>query len=106
MGVQLANIQKTRPVKPAALIAETGGLLSGPSHSMGGIDVNAEGGELIVNRALTAKLFDAIESDSLGGGVTVNFYEGSISTNDDRDLGEKIADAIGVAIRREGLVGA
>jgi len=42
------------PMPPPALTAETGGLLVGPSHAQGGIDVNAQGGEFIMNAAATA----------------------------------------------------
>jgi hypothetical protein len=52
-----------------SLFAEEGGLLQGPSHSSGGIPVEAEGGEYIVNKRSTAKwlpILHAINEESTG----------------------------------------
>lgn len=50
---------------------EKGGMLFGPSHSMGGIPLIAEGGEYIINKNATKKhfgLLTAINADKYGGG--------------------------------------
>lgn len=44
----LKNVQKIQSTKPQAA---TGGLIVGPSHSRGGVPIEAEGGEFIINRA-------------------------------------------------------
>jgi hypothetical protein len=108
----IAQINSQRPVKPAGLIAETGGLVDGPRHSQGGVDLNAEGGELILSRGRTRALFDAMDSGALGGGITVNIEAGAIQAMgfDDRNLAEKIGDMVaqkvGLEVRRLGIVGA
>jgi len=44
----LKNVQKIQSTKPKAA---TGGLIVGPSHSRGGVPIEAEGGEFVINRA-------------------------------------------------------
>lgn len=107
-AMSVSQINSQRPVKPAALIAEDGGLVSGARHSGGGVDINAEDGELILSRGRTAALFDAMDSGNMGGhNITINFNDGAIRSNGDgRDIADMIAEAIGVEIRRLGIVGA
>jgi len=44
----LKNVQKIQTTKPKAA---TGGMIYGPSHRNGGVPIEAEGGEYIINRA-------------------------------------------------------
>ena len=44
----LKNVQKIQSTKPKAA---TGGLIVGPSHRNGGVPIEAEGGEYVINRA-------------------------------------------------------
>ena len=44
----LKNVQKIQTTKPKAA---TGGLIVGPSHRNGGVPIEAEGGEYVINRA-------------------------------------------------------
>ena len=48
LGVtQLATIQANKPTPPEF---GQGGMITGPSHNGGGVDINAEGGEVIINK--------------------------------------------------------
>lgn len=104
-AMRVGQINSQRPVKPAGLIAETGGLISGPRHSGGGVDVNAEGGELIFDRGRTAKLFDAVDSGSMGG-IHITIAEGAFQGVSEEDLPEKVSQWIGVELRRQGIAAA
>lgn len=69
-AVQMATIAATPLPKAAKGGVAGGGLLVGPSHADGGIPLEAEGGEAIINKRSTAKyrgLLSAINAD--GGGV-------------------------------------
>lgn len=50
----------------------TGGLISGPSHSQGGVDVNLEGGEYVIPKAVVSDLgvpfFDALRDGNAPSG--------------------------------------
>lgn len=108
----VAQINSQRPVKPAALIAEDGGLARGQRHSGGGILTEVEDGELITSRGRTRALFDAIDSGTIGGGggVVVNIGEINAVASDSQGLADLISDMItekvGTEIRRLGFMGA
>lgn len=51
---------------PPPPIFESGGMISGASHSMGGEMINAEGGEFIVNKKSTAQNLDLLQSINNG----------------------------------------
>ena len=61
------QIPKWEP--PAEARMEGGGKLDGPSHSQGGIPIEAEGGEFIVNKTQTAKFLPLLETINDGGGT-------------------------------------
>lgn len=112
-AASVSQISSQNPVKPAALLAEDGGLLSGPRHAQGGIPVNAEGGELITSRGRTKALFDAMDSGGMGGvNINVNIGDGAIQAVglDGSALAEMIGDMVsekvGNEVRRLGIVGA
>lgn len=71
-GLIAAQIAKVKPIKYA-----DGGLLSGPSHSQGGIrlgNVEVEGGEAVINKHSTKRflpLLDAINAAGNGGKHTL-----------------------------------
>ena len=44
-----------------ALKYEKGGLIEGPRHSNGGVNINAEGGEFVMNRAATQAFLPVLE---------------------------------------------
>lgn len=55
-----------------AIAVADGGMLDGPSHAEGGVPIEAEGGEFVVNKRSSTKyrrLLDSINSDKLGGVV-------------------------------------
>jgi len=110
-AASVSQINSQRPVKPAALIAETGGLIDGPRHSQGGVNLNAEGGELILSRGRTAALFDAMDSGSMGPTINVVIESGAINAvGSDGNLasmiGDMVAEKVGTEIRRLGIMGA
>jgi len=110
-AASVSEINSQRPVKPAALIAETGGLIDGPRHSQGGVDLNAEGGELILSRGRTAALFDAMDSGGMGPTINVVIESGAINAvGSDGNLasmiGDMVAEKVGTEIRRLGIMGA
>ena len=48
----------------------SGGIINGASHSRGGVNVNAEGGEVIINKRSSAMFLPALSAiNQLGGGV-------------------------------------
>lgn len=85
---------------PAALFAEEGGTIVGPRHSMGGVMVNAEGGETFLSRRLTADLEDYISDDRQF--VPVTFAPGSIVVqgNMDASMVDRLATAIAARIEQ------
>lgn len=103
---QVSNISKQKPIKPASLVAERGGLLPGnQSHARGGIDVNAESGEIIIDRSRSEKILDAIENrvtqDGMGRGVniTINNYANPF----EESTTKKLADDLGRRMALEGV---
>ena len=54
--------------RPNRLFMQDGGKLEGPSHAQGGIPIEAEGGEFIVNKTQTAKFLPLLET--INEGVT------------------------------------
>lgn len=77
-AASVANLIKQKPVKPAGLLAEDGGLIKGPRHSQGGVDVNAEGGELIMPRDVSRAFLRMQSEENSGEKIvlsgTYNFY--------------------------------
>jgi len=55
---------------PPPPIFESGGMVNGASHAMGGQMIEAEGGEFVVNKKSTAENLDLLQSINNGGGVT------------------------------------
>ena len=52
---------RARQEMEQALKYEKGGLIEGPRHSNGGVNINAEGGEFIMNRAATQAFLPVLE---------------------------------------------
>ena len=62
-----------------------GGLISGLPHAMGGVKLEAEGGEFIVNKEATAEHFDELErinNSSLYGSEVKKFKNGGLVTSE------------------------
>ena len=57
--------------RPNRLFLQDGGKLEGPSHAQGGIPIEAEGGEFIVNATQTAKFLPLLETINEGVGKGV-----------------------------------
>jgi len=101
-SMSISQISSQFVLPPPELLMKDGGLLGGPSHANGGIPmggVNAQGGELFIDRERTAKLFDWMDSGKMGG-VVVNINAGAfqgvgdLSDESINILGEKIGRAI------------
>lgn len=107
MGKQVANIEKQKPLKPAELIAAEGGLIPGNrTHARGGVDVNAESGEIIIDRPRSNRILDSIENKVTGGTATapnMNFYINQQMGEDSEALAERVADMVA---RRFAMTGA
>lgn len=88
------------PLPPAELFMATGGVLAGPSHSQGGIAVNAEGGEGVIDKVRTSKLMQVADSitQTGGGGTTIIFQSGAIQNNGPMD--DAAMDRLGLALAR------
>jgi hypothetical protein len=69
VGVGIAAIakQKVVPAKIIPPIAAEGGLLDGKSHASGGVNVNAEGGEFVTNKAATRAFLPLLDSINAAG---------------------------------------
>ena len=64
----ISTIASQFVMPPSELFAADGGFLEGPKHAQGGVHVNAEGGEYIINARSTARhreLLDAINTGTL-----------------------------------------
>lgn len=73
-AVQLGIIAAKKPVAPKAANGGVagGGLLQGNSHKQGGILIEAEGGEAIINKKSTAKYASLLSAiNQAGGGVAI-----------------------------------
>ena len=68
LGVtQLATIQANKPNPPQF---GSGGMITGPSHSGGGVDINAEGGEVIINKKSSSAFLPLLDSINQAYGGT------------------------------------
>ena len=85
-----------------ALSYGKGGLINGKSHNEGGVAINAEGGEAVLNKravAAFAPLLSAINQST--GGVPINVVGASqskaqvVSTVDKKALREIVAEVVG-----------
>lgn len=102
----VANIGQQRPIKPAELSLQAGGVLSGPSHAMGGISANLEGGEAVIDRRRTEMLISAIER-GVTGGVTINVEAGAIITEqpiNSPEMVDEFLEMVGQRMEREGVL--
>ena len=59
MGVTISQISSQSAPPPVGLFLADGGVLSGPSHSSGGIQAELEGGEAVVDKVRTQKMLDS-----------------------------------------------
>lgn len=97
LATSLAAIQAMKPpLPPAALFMESGGYVVGKRHSQGGVSANIEGGEAVISRPMTEKLYsgiDKLDSGGYGGGPVI-FEAGAIQNNIAGVLDEKLVDEI------------
>lgn len=88
------------PSAPAALFLATGGVLSGPSHAMGGISTTMEGGEGVLDRVRTEKFIEAADRATGSSGLNVYFEQGSI-VNNGKEVDDSFIDTIAGALARK-----
>lgn len=63
----IAQTAKAQQEMRNAMKYEKGGLIEGPRHSNGGVNINAEGGEFVMNRAATQAFLPVLEQmNSIG----------------------------------------
>lgn len=80
-----AYVAPAAPATPAYL--EDGGLLQGASHAQGGIPIEAEGGEFVINKNATESYFPLINAINEAGRRT--FAEGGAVTTPVADVATK-----------------
>lgn len=61
-GIQISTIKNTE-----LPVFEAGGMITGPSHKSGGVDINAQGGEFVVNKVSTQKNLGLLQDINNGG---------------------------------------
>jgi hypothetical protein len=102
-SMTLAGIGSQFVVPPAELFMEDGGVLGGKRHMNGGTrmgSIEAERGELFVNRARTEQLFNWMDSGMSMGGVVVYIQPGAfqgvgdLSDESVQIIGRKIGEQI------------
>lgn len=86
-----------KPKKPEK--AEKGGLLQGASHAAGGVKIEAEGGEYIINKRATSQWLPLLEAINMpkfanGGQVSVPNVVNNIPQMDYARIGNEVALAI------------
>lgn len=97
---QVAQISMQRVPAPAGLFLQQGAVLSGPSHSYGGIQAELEGGEGVVDKIRTQKMVDFVdEGTGKSKNLTVVFEAGAIQ-NYGENIDESFIDKISYAISR------
>lgn len=103
-AASVSQINSQKPIKPAALVAASGGTLTnGETHNgpNGGVSVLAERGETILSRSLTDKLDSSLDAPQ---GQTIIFQDGAVRLLElSEDLISRLAVAVGDEIRRGGL---
>jgi len=83
-------------VKAAAATFEKGGMVEGPRHSRGGVMINVEGGEFVVNRVQTARYRPVLEAINAGKYEQGGIVEHNIPKLEPRSVlrAEDIAQAL------------
>jgi hypothetical protein len=66
-GISAISKQRIKPPKVITPIAAEGGLLSGKSHATGGVNVTAEGGEFVTNKAATRAFLPILNAINAAG---------------------------------------
>jgi len=99
--MQINVINKSKPRKPAELRMQSGGVLSGPSHASGGMNIEGEGGEGYLDVARTRKFLDIADNmanqfsgEPLGKVININFMERSLIVNDINAMIPEVVDLI------------
>jgi hypothetical protein len=97
------------PVKPAGLLRQGGYIAGNTTHEQGGFASEIESKEFMIDKGRTAKMFDAIDNNMIGGkgDMNFNFGPGSISGSnmDSEETASKMSQILADLLRRQGLLG-
>ncbi|WP_246057388.1 hypothetical protein [Leptospira gomenensis] len=72
-SASMSAVNMTPPPMPP--VFRYGGPINGPAHEQGGVNINAEGGEYMINKRATARHYDTLKAINEGrsvGGNTIN----------------------------------
>jgi len=106
---RVSQISSQKPIKPAALSLQKGGVLAGnQSHAKGGLATELESGEAVIDRVRTEKLISSVDSINSSGQKTFifNFEENSIRSNDSiisDEMIERLSLMLSQRMEREGF---
>lgn len=105
-NASIATIHAQKPLPPATLFMQEGGVVQGRLHSQGGVPAEVEAGEMVVSRNLTTRVEQMVSRDESGQrGSNVIIQSGAIVVNgsvDDRMV-DMIAEKIGQQIEQRRL---
>jgi hypothetical protein len=104
--MRVNQINQQRPIKPAGLMLEQGGVMGGNrTHARGGIPAEIESGEAVIDRARTRQLFDAIDTGNMGKTINITFAQGAISgvNLDSEEAAQRMSELIGQTLIRKGI---
>lgn len=89
--------RSSTPIAEKGMLIGSGGLLHGPSHARGGINIEAEGGEWVLNRT-ASKMFSPLLSlmNEMGNGARGMNYTGNMA--DGGIVGRSITNGQGINV--------
>lgn len=97
---------KTIP-PPVGLFMATGGYVSGPPHSAGGVSATLEGGEAVIDKSRTRRLMEAVDGSGINSkNISIIFEPGSIQNSGepmDESFIDKITYALSRRLERQGV---
>ena len=103
LGMSIASASQiaTKQIPPPpGLFMASGGYVSGPSHSAGGVPATLEGGEAVIDKSRTRRLLEAVDGSAAGGkNISIIFESGSIQNSGD-PMDESFIDKLSYAISR------
>jgi multisubunit Na+/H+ antiporter MnhG subunit len=101
-GSTIGAINSAQYIPPAGLFAEQGGLIQGPRHSSGGVNVNAEGGEVILSRGLTDRMDAMVTRDEQSRGALVQIQPGAfiVYGNMDESMVDRLSESVAQRIEQ------
>lgn len=107
----ISQVMSSPPIPPP-LLAKGGWAGGNYSHDVGGMNANLESNEFTIDKYRSQRMYAAVDSiiegagNRNGGGIVINFYEGSIRSSNisSEDEARKMAEMMGQELRRMGIV--